>query len=164
MPDSKLPYAVESKNNLRDIIGKDVDLTKVFSLEAINECQTMINAAQQNFFDDALAYLAAIDAECKQAELTPEQASLSLRKIIQNALRIRSLMESTGLIFGFEVAQSLCESLHGINVPSAANWMVIRKHMDVLERVLKDKEKSNDDPIAKDMLEGLRLLAKKAGG
>lgn len=160
-PKRDMPYATQTKNTLRDKIGKNVQMSQIFTPDVLKECQDMINTAQDDFYSNALDYLSLIEAENKQAQVTPEQSELSVRKIAQTAFQLKSLMEALGLIFGFEVAQSLYQFAHATKKANSQTLMVISKHVDVLHVVLRDKDKSDKNPIAREMIDSLSKLIKK---
>jgi len=161
--DGDIPYGIEPAQTIRKKLGPNVKIEHIFTPEKIAECQGIINKAYQDFFGDALNNLKAIEDEYKLAKADMLQAKKHIDKIAELALKLKEQAGNLGLILGFDVAKSLHDYVLNSFQAKEGSFLVVEKHIDVLNIVLKEKMLGGGGQTGQELVASLAKLIKKMG-
>lgn len=142
-------------------------LGKFSAAEIINEIAVAIAQAELLKAEDTFIHWAAEDMERLDKAFAVMQTRPSdaqaLREIIYAAYAIKAQAGIFGYSLGTEVAGLLVDYLESRQSFSADHLLVIRKHIDTITVIFKQKIKDKGQGIAIDMMESLRRLITKMG-
>lgn len=93
--------AYEPDYSLKEAVGKDVDLTKLFTPERLRKCQEIIEAARDEFFIEESEKVKMMQVFILQKDLTTFNAIADMAQEIKSQARI----------FGFTFIANLCSQI-----------------------------------------------------
>lgn len=131
---------------LRDLLGPDVELRKIFTPEKIKDCQKLIDEARDEFFLDEIKKVAEIK---KIALLGDENALKSIVFLGQD-------LKSQARLFGFGFIANICTQIifyaetNEKSFPARLN--IISKFLDALEHAMKHRLKDETGQLEKNLM------------
>jgi hypothetical protein len=152
-------YGIKPENTLRKKIGAHIQ--SLFTPEKIKACQEIIVKAHGDLFTDSVSSLQAIEEEYALAKKDPTQSKAHVNKLGKLTFVLKGRLEAIGLTLGFEVAKSLYEYAQSTQNATGEDLVVLRKHIDILTVVLKDRLEGDGGAMGQDMLNSLSKLVKK---
>lgn len=137
--------AYEPDDTLRQILGPEVDLRKVFSPEKIAAVQKIIDDARDEFFINELPSVQKL-REIVSAE--DPAKFLTIRNICWD-------IRSQARIFGFTFISNLCaqivESTENQDTPAKTRYLIITKFVDALVMAVTHKVRDEGGGLEKEL-------------
>ncbi len=146
--------AVEAHSEIKEILGKEVELSKVFSKEKIIACQKIINSAKNNFFDTAKKEL----SELKKLLKSNIDSQNDDEDIIKPLASIRSQAETLGFILITQVCDYIIKYYESETMDNKKRIRIIDKLVDTLKLAFDQKIKDDGGPLGKELLLNLRKI------
>lgn len=152
---------VKPENNLKKLIGEDVDLRKVFSAENIEKAQEVISAQAENFLEWVKEDLNRLE-DCYQSAQQDVAASKPwVSKLAHTAFIIKSQAGTFGYPLATKVAKSLDDFCNKDFTERSEHLLVIRKHIDTLQMIFAKRVQGDGDDIGGELLANLERLITK---
>jgi len=158
---SDIPYATPPNQTIRKKIGQSVQLHSIFTPEKIKDCQEIVDKACDNFSEEALNNLAVIELEYTKAVANIANSKSYIKNIANMVFALKGQAETLGFTLGYEVAKSLHDYILRSFKGDKESLLVIRKHLDILETVLKENIRGDGGAMGSELLEHLTKLIKK---
>ena len=159
-PTVKPPKAIVKAPDyaLKEKIGKDANLRDLLTGERIAASQKEIDKVQQSFLENAqekLSQMRLCFSRSQDSKLTKEQ-------LISGAFLLKGQAESLGYVLFARTAQLLCEYCEQYLATDVEHRaVIIGKHFDTMQVVIKDKIKGDGGKVGRDLAQGLKMLVKK---
>jgi hypothetical protein len=158
---SDIPYATPPNQTIRKKIGQGVQLHNIFTPEKIKECQEIVDKACANFSKEALDNLAIIELEYTKVAGNIANSKPYIDNICKMVFALKGQAEALGFTLGYEVAKSLHDYLLRPFRSDQESLLVVRKHLDILETVLRENILGEGGAMGRELLEHLAKLIRK---
>lgn len=154
-------YITPARHTLRKKIGK-TPLNKIFTATKLQQAQQLIDDAHAEFLSELQTQVIVLGDEFMSAAGDPKQTEAVLKKTADLSFLIKKRMEGIGFLFGFKVAQSLCDYIDKTTHYHPDVLLVVSKHIAVLNNVLKDGIIGDGGPVGRELLANLQKLIRKS--
>lgn len=160
MTDTKAIAISHVKNSLREKLGSNVRMDKIFTPERIQACQQVIDTKQADMLMGVMGTLGSMEAAYHQLVTRPENAKKQLNTLAELAHSIRGKLDALGYSCGAHIAQSLVTYGKEGRVHEKSS-IICRQHMDVLNHVIKFKLSGNGGEYGEVVTQEIERLVKK---
>lgn len=148
--------------SIKEKIGRDVDLSTIFTPERIAAAQKAIDDTQSEFVGWANKDLVELDHAFRALEKTPDDR-VRIDKILKIAFSLKCQCGTFGFQLGSEVADSLYIYINEHPKLQAEQLTVIRKHIDSIGVILHQNIQGDGNKIGTELMANLHKLVKKLG-
>ena len=147
---------------LKKKLGPDVNIREAFTEEAIAAADSAIADSRKDFFGDAADNLQEMEAAYGQAAETPAKADKPVKQIERLSHSLKGRSET----LGFELLAHVSKSLYGFcstafRSGEKEQLIVLRKHLDTLQLIVREKMQGDGGETGKALIAGLRQLNAK---
>jgi hypothetical protein len=147
---------------LRKKIGEHVVLSQIFTPEKINQCQQMADEMLAGFREELETQLVELGNVYMKAMHDPAPVTSAMQEGKQLSFLLKKSMENLNYKLGYQVAKSLCDYTQGRTNCNAEVFLVICKHIAVLNIILKDGIKGDGGAMGQELMVNLQSLIQKA--
>lgn len=153
-------YAADTK--IREALGEDVKLDKIFTDKKIAKCNTMIEEAKSSFFDNAAGDMQTLETLSQEAKTDAGAASF-YQAIVSPLGNIKGQAD----IFGFNLISSICSYLLDYAQQAKREVTLSKKDQFIIEQLVAalrncfDKKITDKDGKVEKQLAELMEAAKK---
>lgn len=145
---------------LKSKIGYDINMRQIFTKENIDNAQTYIDNAAENFQQWVIRDIANLYHALRNAQQSGNAAK-HLGKIRTIAFSIKSHAGT----FGYDLGSQVAKSLHGICENPVSNpeheLLIIEKHIDTLRTIFQKDVRGQGGPVGEELAAGLDALTRK---
>lgn len=145
---------------LKKIIGEDVDIKQVFSVENVEKAQAVINEHKDSFMEWVLKDLEQLKNAYTQLKNSKEPEP-DIRKLAKMAFIIKSQAGTFGFGLGTQVAKSLDDFCNSHLHPNADQMRVIEKHIETLSIIFSKNISGTGGDVGKELSNSLFKLVDK---
>jgi hypothetical protein len=146
--------------SLKKTIGDGVDLRELFNEEVISQAQNNVALQQQSFLQWFSEDLDMLEHAYASLESQPHESEMQINNMNLIAISIKSQGGTFGYDLASEIARSLYIFLHDFSF-SKGQCTVIRKHIDALQTILKQRINGTGGDIGKELLRDINRLTAK---
>lgn len=141
---------------------EDVSIRDVFTDESIAEADAVIEESKKDFFGDAASKLEEMETAYTQAEANAKSNKKPVKAIERAAHSLKGQSET----LGFDLLAHISKSLYGFcndnfRTGEDEQIIVLRKHLDALQLIIRDKMQGDGGDIGKALIQSLQQLNKK---
>lgn len=148
--------------SIKEKIGKNVNLSEIFTPERIAAAQKTIDDTQAEFVDWAYKDLVELEHAYRAVAANPEAASPSrIEKIRKIAFSLKCQSGTFGYPLGSEVARSLYKYTTTHGSYNSQNIVVLRKHIDALQVILQQNIQGQGGDMGDELMGSLEKLVAK---
>lgn len=141
---------------------EDISIRDVFTEDAIASADQVIEESKKDFFGDANAYLEEMETAYTQIHTTQNNDRGAVRLIERTAHSLKGQAETLGFELLAHVSKSLYEFCRGAFRPGEAEQtIVLRKHLDTLQLIIRDRMQGDGGDIGKALIQSLQQLNAK---
>lgn len=133
--ENDIPYMVIPENRIQKKLGISSSMRQAFSPEAINRCQRMMDDAYDSFYAEMQKEVGLLQQEIARVEKSSDIWPVAAQKITAITDDIRKKFETTGGLFGYQVARSLYQYVKSSPDCSHDVLMTVQKHLEIMEMV-----------------------------
>lgn len=164
-----LPSAPESddvglseRQSISQKIGLQVPIDTLFTPERIQQSQGLIQKALNDLAAEAKKNIFRMEETLALAEsVDPGARAPHMRMIAEEAFTIKKYMEAVGQPFETEIVMSLFNYMEQCNGSKSSSLLIIRKHIDVLKALMKEKSEVSHMNIRHETMSSLASLIAK---
>ena len=131
---------------LRDLLGPDIELRKVFTQEKIKDCQKIIDEAREEFFTDEIKKV----LEIRKLVQTQDE------KLFKEIALLGQDLKSQARLFGFGFISNICAQIIFYAETDVKNiktrFTVISKFVDALDQAMKHRLKDETGQLEKNLM------------
>lgn len=147
---------------LKDKLGPDVNIRDALPEEVVNEAEGIIEESKKDFFEDAKGDLHTMEDAYAFAIKNPKASATHIKEIEKLCFSMKGQSET----LGFDLLAHASKSLYNFCIKSfrpddVEQLIVVRKHIDTLKVIIKEKMQGDGGAIGKDLVKNLHLLTKK---
>lgn len=147
---------------LKEKLGPDVNIRDALPEEVVNEAEDIIEESKKDFFEDAKGDLHKMEEAYAFAIKSPKEAATHIKEIAKLCFSMKGQSETLGFNLLAHASKSLYHfCTENFRPDNAEQLIVVRKHLDTLNVIIKDKIQGNGGAIGKDLVKNLHLLTKK---
>lgn len=152
--------------SIKEKIGRDVDISKVFSPERVQAAQKSIDDTKHEFVQwvqDDLNELEKAYAELATQNIETQPDAM------HNTCKIVFSLKCQGGTFGYDLASKVADSLYRYlmkhkNEPVTPEVLTVtRKHIDALQVIFQQNMVGEGNAVGKELLDNLSRLVAKLG-
>ncbi|MEI6730260.1 MAG: hypothetical protein WCL30_03290 [Pseudomonadota bacterium] len=147
--------------SLKKIIGQDIDIKQIFSVENIAKAQNVINEQKGEFIQWVKQDIDLLDAEYKKAEADIENSTQYIKEIARLAAVTKSQAGTFGYALGTAVAKLLERFCNENPTMGKDRLTVIRKHIDTLKVIFAKNIEGDGGELGMELFDNLNKLVEK---
>ena len=147
-------------HTLKKIIGEDVDIKQLFSVENVEAAQQVINEHKDSFMEWVLKDLEQLKEAYVQLKDSKELEP-SIRRLAKTAFVIKSQAGTFGFGLGTRIAKSLDDFCNAHLHPNPDQMKVIEKHIETLSIIFQKNISGDGGAVGKELSESLFKLVDK---
>lgn len=149
-------------STIRNKIGSGIRMQDVFTKERMQECESIIEKAHEDFFKDVIEIWGSILVNFMSLSANPEKSPAIVKQIAADSLAIRGKLDEVGYGLGMKVSKSLYDFASNDKNPQFNDHVLIySKHIDVMNTIIKYNLKGDGGVMGQEMMQALNALIKK---
>ena len=149
-----------SRNTLKAKLA-DVDMKKVFTAEKIQEAQSVFDDAAEKFRQEASVQVNELHRLCCEAESDSAIIQERVQSIHKLSYQLRGRLEALGMIFLYDICDSLYRYTRGLKQYDKITLTVVAKHIHAMQAALRESHASDGGASGKQMIDMLQQLISK---
>ncbi len=143
--------------SMKQKIGDDVSLRDIFTEEAIEAAEAVVEESSDSFMEDVSELLMWLEKHYKVIQENPEKTG-RLAQMMELSLSVKS---KSG-VFGYDLATRIAKFLHdyleGAETVNEDRLTVIREHIDTLKVIFHQRIKGEGGDVGKTLLDYMQKL------
>jgi hypothetical protein len=151
---------IEPDYRLKEKIG-NVDVKQIFTDEVIKKAQGKIENSRDNFLGWVAEDIEKLEKLYNAAIADLESCKLHIVELEKIADKIKAQAGTFGFNLATSVAKSLCNFCNKHKVIKNTHLIVIRKHIDTLSVIFKNKIEGDGGVVGTALHDGLKKLVEK---
>ena len=147
---------------LKKKLGPDVSIRDAFTDDVVAAAEDMIEVSKKDFFGDAIKDLHSMEDAYVYANKSPKESKPHIDEIARKAFSMKGQSET----LGFDLLSLASKSLYDFctktfRAGDKEQLIVVRKHLDTLKVIIKEKMQGDGGLIGKELIKSLQLLTRK---